>query len=64
MACAEDEVWWVRYRAGQTLMSLAEGDVAHLKSFIAGVSKAAPALTAALVSGPAPALKLAGGLEP
>jgi HEAT repeat protein len=33
MACANDEVWWVRYRAGQTLMSLAEQDVAKLKSF-------------------------------
>jgi HEAT repeat protein len=35
MACANDEVWWVRYRAGQTLMSLAEKDVDKLKSFVA-----------------------------
>ncbi|HVN00745.1 MAG TPA: HEAT repeat domain-containing protein [Caulobacteraceae bacterium] len=33
MACAEDEVWWVRHRAGQTLMSLAHDDVAKLKEF-------------------------------
>jgi hypothetical protein len=64
MTCADDEVWWVRYRAGQTLMSLAEGDVANLKSFIAGVARDAPAPAAAFIDGPAPALKLAGGLEP
>jgi hypothetical protein len=33
MACANDEVWWVRYRAGQTLMSLAEQDVVKLSAF-------------------------------
>ena len=39
MDCADDEVWWVRYRAGQTLMSLAEKDVAKLKSFVADAPK-------------------------
>jgi len=37
MVRANDEVWWVRYRAGQTLMSLAEKDVDKLKSFVAKV---------------------------
>ena len=39
MACADDEVWWVRYRAGQTLMSLAEQDVAKLKAFARGAAQ-------------------------
>jgi hypothetical protein len=64
MTCADDEVWWVRYRAGQTLMSLAEGDVANLRTFIASVSRDAPASAVALVDGPPRALKLAGGLAP
>ncbi len=34
MVCADDEVWWVRYRAGQTLMSLANDDVAKLRLFV------------------------------
>jgi hypothetical protein len=33
MVLANDEVWWVRYRAGQTLMSLADDDIAKLKKF-------------------------------
>jgi HEAT repeat protein len=39
MACADDEVWLVRFRAGQTLMSLAENDVANLKAFVSNVPK-------------------------
>jgi hypothetical protein len=43
MACANDEVWWVRYRAGQTLMSLAEKDVDKLKSFVSQAPKSGEA---------------------
>jgi HEAT repeat protein len=39
MTCANDDVWWVRHRAGQTLMSLAEKDVAKLRSFVADAPK-------------------------
>ena len=39
MTLADDEVWWVRHRAGQTLMSLADDDVAKLKAFATNVVK-------------------------
>jgi hypothetical protein len=48
MACANDEVWWVRYRAGQTLMSLAEQDVAQLKSFAKSAARQSREFAAAI----------------
>jgi hypothetical protein len=65
MSCADDEVWWVRYRAGQTLMSLAENDVANLKAFVSKLPKPAPEPDAVRTPrAPAPQLSAAigGGL--
>ena len=62
MTCADDEVWWVRYRAGQTLMSLAERDVDKLKTFAAKAPNRTqgPTLTDAVLR-LEPALQLAAG---
>lgn len=63
MACADDEVWWVRYRAGQTLMSLAENDVANLKAFVANVPgrSAEPAASAPPQLAPQLSAAIGGG---
>jgi len=53
MGCAEDEVWWVRYRAGQTLMSLADQDVAKLKDFVRRAARQLRAPDAAIAPSPA-----------
>jgi HEAT repeat protein len=42
MVLSNDEVWWVRYRAGQTLMSLADDDIAKLKRFAKKSARFAP----------------------
>jgi HEAT repeat protein len=41
--CAADEIWWVRYRAGEALIAIAEQDIAKLKSLLAQFPEPLPA---------------------